>query len=55
MALIYPRTEAFHSPINTFYFDERLHLEVLPFDLDQERLLGMERLGFAHGRMRLAA
>src|SRR4030095_2837536 len=48
MALIYPRTEAFHSPINTFHFDERLHLEVLPFDLDQERLLGVERLGFAH-------
>lgn len=55
MALIYPRTEAFHNPINAFDFDERLHLEVLPFDLDQEHLLGVERLGFPHRPMRLAA
>lgn len=55
MALIYPRTEAFYNPLDAFRFDGRLHLEVLPFDLDQEHLLGAERLGFAHRPMRLAA
>ena len=55
MALIYPRTEAFHSPIDAFNFDERLYLEVLPFDLDQEHLFGIERLRFARDLTRLAA
>lgn len=55
MALIYPSTEAFHNPINAFDFDEHLHLEVLPFDLDQERLLGVERLEFTKRLMPLVA
>ncbi|RYG58305.1 MAG: restriction endonuclease [Alphaproteobacteria bacterium] len=55
MALIYPRTEAFPSPIDGFDFDQRLQLAVLPFDLDKERLLGVEWLGLAQSSMRLAA
>lgn len=55
MALIYPRTEAFQSPLDAFDFGGGLSLEVLPFDLDQERLLGIERLGLAHRGLRLAA
>lgn len=55
MALIYPRTETFQSPLNAFDFGDGLSLEVLPFDLDQERLLGLERLGLTHRTMRLAA
>ncbi|MFG6468380.1 McrC family protein [Roseateles sp. BYS87W] len=47
MALIYPRTESFQSPLDTFDFGGGLSLEVLPFDLDQERLLGIERLRLA--------
>lgn len=44
MALIYPRTEIFRSPLDTFDFGGGLSLEVLPFDLDQERLIGVEKL-----------
>lgn len=55
MALIYPRTETFQSPLDPFDFGGGLSLEVLPFDLDQERLLGVERLGLTHRPMHLAA
>lgn len=55
MALIYPRTETFQSPLDAFDFGGGLSLEVLPFDLNQERLLGVERLGLTHRPMRLAA
>ena len=55
MALIYPQTETFRSPLDAFDFSSGLTLEVLPFDLDQERLLGVERLGLTHRSIRLAA
>ena len=48
LALIYPRTEQFEAPLAPFQFDERLALEVLPFDLEAEELLGWERLGLPH-------
>jgi 5-methylcytosine-specific restriction enzyme subunit McrC len=44
MALIYPRSEIFERPLDAFDFGGGLSLEVLPFDLDQESLLGVERL-----------
>lgn len=55
MGLIYPRTEAFKHPLDAFSFGSDLSLEVLPFDLDQEHLLGIERLGLEYRRMRIAA
>ena len=55
MALIYPQTETFQSPLDAFDFGGGLSLEVLPFDLDQERLLGVERLGLTYRPARLAA
>jgi 5-methylcytosine-specific restriction enzyme subunit McrC len=55
MALIYPRTEAFQSPLDAFDFGGGLSLEVLPFDLDQECLLGVERLGLTPPALRVAA
>lgn len=55
MALIYPRTEAFQQALAPFDFGGGLSMEVLPFDLDQERLLGVERLGLTHRPVRLAA
>ncbi|WP_343725850.1 McrC family protein [Herbaspirillum huttiense] len=51
MALIYPLTETFTSPLDTFDFSGGLTLEVLPFDLDQELLLGCDRLGLAYRSM----
>lgn len=55
MALIYPRTERFSRPLHPFEFGGGLSLEVLPFDLDEERLLGWERLGLAAACEALAA
>lgn len=55
MALIYPRTETFQKALDSFNFDDSLNLDVLPFDLDQERLLGVERLGLAQRPARQAA
>jgi 5-methylcytosine-specific restriction enzyme subunit McrC len=55
MAMIYPLTEAFRGPLDAFDFGGGLSLEVLPFDLDQECLLGVERLGLPHRSMHLAA
>jgi 5-methylcytosine-specific restriction enzyme subunit McrC len=34
MALIYPRTAEFNAPLDTFHFDEKLSLDVLPLDLE---------------------
>lgn len=45
MALVYPLTERFAQPLDAFVFGDGLSLEVLPFDLDRERLVGVERLG----------
>jgi 5-methylcytosine-specific restriction enzyme subunit McrC len=55
LALIYPRTWAFPAPLDRFDFGGGLSLEVLPFDLDREELLGMERLGLPERAPRLAA
>lgn len=35
MALMYPRTEQFHRPLETFHFDDGLSLDVIPLDLDE--------------------
>jgi 5-methylcytosine-specific restriction enzyme subunit McrC len=45
MALIYPRTERFQSHLEPFWFDSALRMEVLPFDLEAETLVGWERTG----------
>lgn len=45
MALIYPRGAGFLAPLPHFDMGGGLVLEVLPFDLDSDRLLGIERLG----------
>ena len=45
MALIFPRTHLFSHPLAPFDFGGDLRLDVLPFDMDQELLLGSERLG----------
>lgn len=55
MALIYPRTEVFRMPLDAFNFGNGLSLDVLPFDLDQEQLLGVERLGLPRRPTRMAA
>lgn len=55
MALIYPRTESFDTPLAPFDFDPQLSLEVLPFDLDQERLLGFTRLALPERTLQVAA
>ncbi len=47
MALVYPRTEAFTAPLAPFDFGDGLTLAVLPFDLDEEELIGAERLGLS--------
>lgn len=55
MALIYPRTETFAAPLDPFDFGGGLSLEVLPFDLDAECLLGIERLGLPQRPLPMAA
>ena len=45
MALIYPRTEAFNAPLAAFDFGGGLSLSVIPFDLDEEVLIGAGPLG----------
>ncbi|MCU7370351.1 hypothetical protein PEC18_05590 [Paucibacter sp. O1-1] len=44
MALIHLRTETFRNPLAPFDFGAGLSLEVLPCDLDLERLAGLDRL-----------
>lgn len=34
MALVYPRTSRFREPLETFFFDDRLSLYVIPLDLE---------------------
>lgn len=45
MALIYPRSTSFSAPLPHFEFQPGLQLQVLPFDLDADRLIGIEMLG----------
>lgn len=45
MALIYPAWRQFQAPLPPFQMGGGLTLHVLPFDLDNERLLGVEALG----------
>jgi 5-methylcytosine-specific restriction enzyme subunit McrC len=45
MALIYPRDAGFRMPLPPFDMGGGLRLDVLPFDLNEERLLGVERIG----------
>lgn len=45
MALVYPKSEQFASPLPPFRFMDGLALHVLPFDLDAEELMGHECLG----------
>lgn len=37
--LIYPKTDRFTMPLKPFIFDDGLHLEVVPFDLENDCLL----------------
>lgn len=55
MALLYPLTERFAQPLAPFDFGDGLSLEVLPFDLEQELLVGVERLGLPMAGEMLAA
>lgn len=45
MVLIYPRWAKFKQALPLFQFSDQLRLWVLPFDLDEERLYGVELLG----------
>jgi 5-methylcytosine-specific restriction enzyme subunit McrC len=47
MALIYPRTETFVAPLAPFDFGGGLSLSVLPFDLNEETLIGAGCLGLS--------
>ena len=47
MALVYPRWDGFPAPLPPFQFSNDLALHVLPFDLDEDRLLGWEVMGEA--------
>ena len=44
MALIYPWSSTFKSPLPPFDFGDGLTLSVLPFDLDHDKLMGVDRL-----------
>lgn len=44
VALVYPLSPRLSKPTAPFHFSADLRLHVLPFDLDQGRLLGGERL-----------
>jgi len=51
MALVYPRTTLFSEPLVPFHFDENLMLSVLPFDLDEDQLLGSDLISLPrHGK-----
>jgi len=47
MALVFPRTSKFREPLETFFFDDRLSLDVIPLDLEsgcwQESCLPVRR------------
>ena len=55
MALIYPRTPDFRSPLRPFAFNEAMSLHVLPFDLVEDRLIGLERVFSGGGAASLVA
>lgn len=55
MALIYPMSEAFRAPLDCFEFSAGLRLDVLPFDLEGDRLIGEGRLELPYKVVRLAA
>jgi 5-methylcytosine-specific restriction enzyme subunit McrC len=40
MMLIYPKYKKFKKPLPVFSFDDKLHLWIVPFDLDNEFLVG---------------
>lgn len=44
LALIFPKTTLFRSPLPAFQFSDELALHVLPFDLDTDQLIGLERI-----------
>ena len=44
MALIFSRTRQLSQPLAPFGFGDGLELQVLPFDLEHEELLGVEHL-----------
>lgn len=45
MALIYPMSPKFRQPLQPFSFSDELRLHVLPFDLDDDLLMGAVALG----------
>lgn len=44
MALIYPLTQDFSAPLPPFAFSDVMSLHVLPFDLVEDRLIGLDRI-----------
>jgi len=42
LVLIYPMTSRFKEPLSPFIFSDLLKLHVLPFDLDKQKLIGIE-------------
>lgn len=44
LALIFPKTALFRSPLPAFQFSDELALHVLPFDLETDQLVGLERV-----------
>lgn len=44
LALIFPKTTLFRSPLPAFHFSDELALHVLPFDLETDQLVGLERI-----------
>jgi len=44
LALIYPSSPSFKSPLPFFSFGDGLTLSVLPFDLEHDKLIGVDRL-----------
>lgn len=44
LVLIYPRWVEFSAPLSAFGYDSDLRLWALPFDLEQDQLLGAELL-----------
>jgi len=44
VVLIYPRTDAFSEPLETFDYDERARLFVVPFDLENDCCPGLQEV-----------
>jgi len=47
MALIYPATVQFNKPLSPFNFSEDLQLHVLPFNLEDNKLIGLNLMNFS--------